>query len=175
MTDGKRKVRFNWVDLAILLVIALIILVTVWAFHQAGRSETAPSTEKVTIRYVVKVSELREELADSVVAGDIAYDGSGMHVMGRVTGRQTDDATWFSQTVTREVTGADGKTYREMVSSPIPGKVDLYVTFESEGYLGTDGRYYIDGVLVGTGVQLHLMTQHFWCEGYVVSVSAAGE
>lgn len=166
----KKRMHLNWIDALFVLFLLMAVCVAVLVFG-SGREETSSDGQAVKLRYVVKVGELREELDDRITVGDTAYDSSGLYRMGTVIGSQSEHSTYFSSSVTETVVGSGGEFYEAPVSSVIPGKVDLYVTLEAEALLMEDGRYYVDGRFVCVGTFLSLMTQHFFGEGYCVSIT----
>jgi len=166
----KKRMHLNWVDAVFVLFLLAAVCAAVLVFG-SGSEEEVTDGQAVKLRYVVKIAELREELDDRITNGDVAYDSSGLYRMGTVIGSQSERSTYFSSAVTETVVGSDGESYEAPVSSSIPGKVDLYVTLEAEALLMEDGRYYVDGRPVCVGTFFSLMTQHFFGEGYCVSIT----
>ena len=172
-----QRAKFNWFDVLFLLIAAAAVLLALWAVDWIGKAQAAPPTETpVTLRCVVKVEGLREGLEDGLVRGDTGYlaTADGMvHPFGTVVGIQIENSSYVSADVTKTMTDENGESYRSLVRSDLPGRIDLAVTFEVSAVLAEDGRYYADGCLVAVGTYMQLMTPHLFCEGYCISVAEA--
>lgn len=166
----KKRMHLNWVDAVFVLFLLAAVCATVLVFGSGSKQEKVDG-QAVKLRYVVKVAELREELDDRITNGDAVYDASGLYHIGTVIGSQSEPSAYFSSSVTETVLGSAGESYEAPVSSVIPGKVDLFVTVETDALLMEDGRYYVDGRVVCVGTFFSLMTQHFFGEGYCVSIT----
>lgn len=166
----KKRIHLNWVDAVFVLFLLAAVCAAVIVFG-SGSEKELPEGQAVKLRYVVKVAGLREELDDRITIGDTAYDASGVYTVGRVIGSQSEPSTYFSTTKTETVIGQGGESYEAPVNSIVPGKVDLFITLEAEALLMEDGRYYVDGRPVCVGTFFSLMTQHFFGEGYCVSIT----
>ena len=170
--NGTKK-GLNWFDGVVCVLLAVAVAGVCWLLLWRG-GEQPSGREQVTLRYVVRVGSLREELADAVVIGDGARDGSsGRRNMGTVVAYQTEETIYYSKNVTLPNTDENGNIYFTPVASVLPGKVDLYVTLEAAAELGEDGRYYVDGEALSVGTNVELMTRHFWGVGFYVSVTEA--
>lgn len=103
--NEKAAVRVTVADVIVLLFVAVLILLAVkYVFSTDANDET------YDISYVIKISEVRDELADKLKAGDTLYLSSNGLAVGTVTACESTSA----------VLDKTGQT--------VPGHSDLYVT-----------------------------------------------
>lgn len=148
----KRKIRFNIVD----VIIILILIALAFALYSAvsGR-KTAQAENHVTLRCVFRTDAVPAGLEANFRVGDALFLDGGKVRLGTV----------FSAEVRPAVhTGVDRET-GEAVFSDIDGKYTVYVTVETDAE--KDGSsYFTDGYEIYVGKTLDAVTPMiaFGCE-----------
>ncbi len=92
------------------LLIAALVLIAVFAVRYVFSTDTDDETYSVS--YVVKISEVRDELADKLATGDVLYFTENGESVGTVVASEATVAV------------------REKTGQLVPGRSDIYVTVE---------------------------------------------
>ena len=140
MEKTKKKLRFNIVDLIIIILVIAAVTAGVCIFLGSKLGFGKDGNEKKKISYVLQLSELRDIYVDNIQNGDDAYDADTDKYLGKVVSVSSEATTRI---------GTD-KSTGNMVVSEIEGRVDLFVTLENEAEY-YDGQYFIDGIPVVVG------------------------
>lgn len=143
--DGaaKRRIGITLVDV---LVFALILFVCILAYRFIF---TETDGETYGVSYVIKVSEVRDELSDRITVGDEVYSSDGVY-MGRVRACE----------VTASLSPLSGQS--------IPGLYDLYVTIEAES--SAPDEVLVGGNSVKVEGEYSLRTTGFSFSGVCISI-----
>ncbi|MBQ3792407.1 MAG: DUF4330 family protein [Clostridia bacterium] len=169
----QRNYHLNWFDFLAFFLIVLVISAAVFAvLWTQNKKEQGTPGEKVSLRYVVEIKDIREEIADRVTKGDPVYlrDASGMvYAFGTVSGVQIETCYYTSPTVMEQVTSESGD-YSLPVRSEKVGRVNVLISVECEALLGSDARYTIGGRLIVAGQEMELLSEHFTGKGYIISL-----
>lgn len=160
MEKVKRKVKtgINIIDILIVLIILAAAAVLLYVFVLSGRGE-AVTPQTHTIRYVVELKGIRDEFADNVTIGENAVDSVAMYKIGTVVAYEEKEATY------KGVNALKG----ESVISPVPGKMNMYVTIEAQAYLDKY-IYSIDGYRIAVGSSVGLKLPNFIGIGYCIKL-----
>lgn len=143
--DGTAKKRIG-ITLVDVLILVLIVFLCVVAYRFVF---TETEDEAYTVSYVIKVTEVRDELSDRITVGDEVYTDGGVY-MGRVRAYE----------VTGAVSALNGQT--------IPGLYDLYVTVEAES--SDPDEVLINGISVKVEGEYSLRTAEFSFGGVCISI-----
>lgn len=115
MNNGKKKnsaesrrIKVTAVDV---LIIAAAVLVCLLAVRYVFSTEA--DDEVYEVSYVIKISEVRDEFADKLSAGDVIYIASNGIEVGTVKACEITSAV------------------REKTGQTVPGRSDIYVTVEA--------------------------------------------
>ena len=128
--NKNRKLRFNAIDVLILLLIAAVIYVVLNVFVLNSDGSQNSSVNYKTIQYVVEVGNLDERFAQSVKAGQSVQDAIEKKVIGTVVGVQSEPykKNNFSYDENKEVV------------SDVEGKITMKITIEAEA-VDTESAY----------------------------------
>ena len=88
--NKNRKLRFNAIDVLILLLIAAVIYVVLNVFVLNSDGSQNSSVNYKTIQEGVEVGNLDERFAQSVMAGQSVQDAIEKKVIGTVVGVQSE-------------------------------------------------------------------------------------
>ncbi len=152
----KTKLRFNVVDVFIIIIAILLVL----AFVYYANGSISSKNDLQTIRYTVSIEGFSEEFKDLIKVGDNV--------------RNVDRACEAGTVV--EVTPAEHNlSYNEnieegtFVATEIPDKYRCSVTIESP-YTNTGSGYYIDQVEIRTGKKISLKTPGMAFNGIIMNI-----
>lgn len=157
---NKRKIRFNAVDVLIILVLAAAIFLLLYVFVFSGnKTETVDSATR-NIRYVVEINNLDSNMSEAVKAGQAVQDAVERKNIGTVSGVQ--------YLPYRKIT-FDYENGKETVSEA-ENKVTLRITIDAEA-LETDRAFTVDGREIRVGEQYSLMLPDMYCVGYCIELT----
>lgn len=156
----KRKIRFNFVDLLILLIIgaavALLALVFVGGFGKSSASET----QTATIEYVVEIKNLDSSLQDTLAVGQLVEDAVERKQLGELKAISKSDAMQINYNYT---TG-------EEEYSVVEGKINLTLTIRAQAE-ESDISFSVDGYEIRVGTHISMTLPGFQCNGYCIGVT----
>ena len=152
----KKKIRFNVIDIAI--VIVAILLVTAFAYYAGGNLSSGGKVE--TIRYTVAVEGFTEEFVDLVKVGDNVRNIDRACEAGTVVA--VSEAT-------PHISYNENQDEGSFVAVEVPGKYRFEVVVESP-YTNTGSGYYIDQVEIRTGKKISLKTPGFAFNGVIMGI-----
>ncbi len=145
--------------LAVVLVLAMGAMVYVRFFSQRGDNVGYLSPETAKVEYVVKVTAARDLHKDTFRSGDVLYGGDEGPALGVVTDVRTEQAHALVSTPEGEV-----------LSMPMEGYSDIYITVEAQCTTGANGYYLGGAIELNRNMSLQLTTRYDTMSGTVVSV-----
>ena len=128
--EEKKKGKFNILDLAVIVVIAVLIVGAVYKFR--GLDKTSKNVQTKTVTYEMTVESLRNYAFDNLQVGDVLYDYTSGNAIGTITNVEWKDATDPFYTL-------DGKT----VEAPVENRYDAVLTVEAQAG-ENNGVYSVD-------------------------------
>ena len=128
----KKKIRFNGIDLLIVLVIAASIAGVLIRAYGVNRLERAAHTDTVNISF--KVTGISDTSGDIFAKNDIYYIADTERIFGRLSDFKTSPTMALIE-----------KTDGTAVSARVPGQIDVSGTFSAEGEM-TDAGFLLGGV-----------------------------
>mgnify|MGYP000012325402 CR=1 FL=1 len=158
--NKNRKLRFNAIDVLILLLIAAVIYVVLNVFVLNSDGSQNSSVNYKTIQYVVEVGNLDERFAQSVKAGQSVQDAIEKKVIGTVVGVQSEPykKNNFSYDENKEVV------------SDVEGKITMKITIEAEA-VDTESAYLVNNCQILVGKQFSLILPEMYAVGYCIDLS----
>lgn len=158
--NKNRKLRFNAIDVLILLLIAAVIYVVLNVFVLNSDGSQNSSVNYKTIQYVVEVGNLDERFAQSVKAGQSVQDAIEKKVIGTVVGVQSEPykKNNFSYDENKEVV------------SDVEGKITMKITIEAEA-VDTESTYLVNNCQILVGKQFSLILPEMYAVGYCIDLS----
>ncbi len=158
--NKNRKLRFNAVDVIILLLICAVVFVLMNIFVKNNDSTGTNTVNYKTIRYVVELSNIDERFAQSVKAGQVVQDAIEKKTIGTVVGVQSEPYKKinFSYEENKEVV------------SEVEDKITMKITIEAEA-VDTEYAYTVNGCSILVGKQFSLMLPEMYGAGYCIDLS----
>ena len=157
---NNRKLRFNVIDVLIILIIAAVIyvLLNVFVFNDSQNDNTAVNYK--TIQYVVEVNNIDKRFSEVVKAGQVVQDAIEKKVIGKVTGVQS---------IQYKKSTFDFEELKEVVAS-VEDRITLKITIEAE-VMDTERAYIINGCEIRVGQSYSLILPDLYAVGYCVDLN----
>ena len=161
MTD--RKIRFNLVDVLILLILAAAAALVAFVFMGKGGNESAATTQPATIEYVIEIKNLDSSLQDTMAVGQLVEDSVERKIIGELKAISKSDAkaTYFNYTTGEEE------------YSVVDGKVTLTLTVRAQA-AESDESFTVNGYEIRVGKQISVILPGFQGSGYCIGLTKLG-
>ena len=157
----ERKIRFNFIDVLIILLIAVIIFALLYIFVLGDKKiEVNNETQYTTIRYVVQVTSVDERFDGMISVGDLVQESVSRKQIGKVVGVQSQPY----QKVTFDY--ENGKE----TSSTVEGMISLNITVEAEA-VETDPAFSVNGCDIRVGQQYSLALPEMYVSGFCIELN----
>ena len=156
-TPKKRKFKFNFIDIILLVVILAAVVLLAYIF-MSGRIEGFGSNS-MTIEYEVSITRIREEFRGNVNVGDKVVDSVKLMEIGEITNVQYVD----SVNIITELNSTK-------IRYPIyPEHLDMTMTIRAEAVI-SDGFYMINGYHIAVGELVSIRVPNFTEAGYCTTI-----
>lgn len=158
----ERKLRFNFIDVIIILLIAAVIFVLAYVFVLSDRkNDVTVDTQYTTIRYVVQITNVDEKFDGLVKVGDNVEEAIARKNIGKVVGVQSEPY----QKVT-----FDYENGRETVAT-VDGFLTVNITIEATA-TESDSAFSVGGCDIRVGQLYSLAMPDLYCGGYCIELTA---
>ena len=159
----KRKMKFNIMDVLILLAVAAVAAVLLYVFVLSENTPVdslggAPTTK---ITYVVELTGIDDALSDNISIGETLIDAAKKMNIGTIVAVETQPYVYLGKNLT------DGT----MELTTVDNKSTIYVTVEADATL-TGIAYSISGYDIYVGEKVYLSLPDFTGTGYCISLKA---
>ena len=159
----KRKMKFNIMDVLILLAVAAVAAVLLYVFVLSENTPVdslggAPTTK---ITYVVELTGIDDALSDNISVGETLIDAAKKMNIGTIVAVETQPYVYLGKNLT------DGT----MELTTVDNKSTIYVTVEADATL-TGISYSISGYDIYVGEKVYLSLPDFTGTGYCISLKA---
>ena len=159
----KRKMKFNIMDVLILLAVTAVAAVLLYVFVLSENTPVdslggAPTTK---ITYVVELTGIDDALSDNISVGETLIDAAKKMNIGTIVAVETQPYVYLGKNLT------DGT----MELTTVDNKSTVYVTVEADATL-TGISYSISGYDIYVGEKVYLSLPDFTGTGYCISLKA---
>lgn len=158
----KNKIRFNLIDLLIILVIAAAVFLLLYVFVLSGNKNQVEEVNYTNIRYVFEIQKVDSRFEDLVEVGQPVQDAVERRSIGTVVGVQ---AVPYQKLV------FDSSTGTEAVAD-VENMITLKITVEATA-VETDRAFSVDGCIIKVGQQYSLALPGMYCVGYCTHIGNA--
>lgn len=158
----KRKSTFNIIDaLIVLLVVAVGLGVYFLFFRQSSDvvEEDQPAPQNARIRYVLQVSEIKNEYTDNIQIGEKVIEYGTRTSVGEVTAVGNEEYVYV---------GHD-KTTGQQKLTPLKDYSNLYITVEGNATMKSE-LYYINENAMYVGRKIDMFLPDLFCTGTCISL-----
>lgn len=159
----KRKMKFNIMDVLILLAVAAVAAVLVYVFVLSENTpvDSLGGTPTTKITYVVELTGIDDALSDNISVGETLIDAAKKMNIGTIVAVETQPYVYLGKNLT------DGT----MELTTVDNKSTIYVTVEADATL-TGIAYSISGYDIYVGEKVYLSLPDFTGTGYCISLKA---
>ena len=157
---NNRKLRFNAIDVIILLLIIAVVYVILNIFVFSDSKNDTSAVNYKTIQYVVEINNIDERFADSVKSGQTVQDAIEKKNIGTVVGVQS---TQYKKN------SFNYEELREVVSN-VENKISMKITIEAEA-VDTEYAYTVNGCEIRVGQQYSLILPDMYGVGYCIDLN----
>ena len=151
----KKKIRFNLIDLIILVVIAAAVFLLLQIFVFSGNKNKADEVNYTNISYVFEIQKVDSRFEDLVEVGQPVQDAVERRSIGHVTGVQ---AVPYQELTFNAEEGIE-------TVSDVENMITLKITVEATAIEG-DRDFTVDGCVIKVGRQYSLALPNMYCVGY---------
>ena len=135
---NKKPVRFNALDVILIILVLIIITMSVLIFVPKIRGSLTRG-ESTKILYTIEISGVAENVAANIRVGDTVVDISTGYIIGKVAGNpEADDYKEFAY-----IEGSKPEEGR-VVMAVVPEKKNILITIEADAYFEKDKGYTVN-------------------------------
>ena len=157
--ENKKKVRFNGMDLFIIIAVILVVAAGIYLMHGRGSGKASASEKNVNVTYTVELTGKEENLTKLIKEGDPVMVGEKDKANMKLTAVEVSQA---------KTDGYDIETGR-VLRSPIPDEYDIKVTMTAVG-TESDTAIKVDGVALRVGQNAVLSSKGWAGSGYAIGL-----
>ena len=158
----ERKIRFNFVDVLILLLIAAVIFAVLYIFVLSkDKTDVTIQSETATIRYVVQAVSVDDRFDGMAKVGDPVEEAVIRRNIGTVVGVQSEPF---------EKVTFDYENSRETVAQ-VDGRITMNITVEATATV-SDTAFVVNGCEIRVGQQYSLAMPDLYVAGYCIEMTA---
>ena len=158
----KRKIKFNGMDLFIIITLVVIIFAGVYLLMGRGGTGKMGCSKDVEVIGTLEILGREKEFADIIKEGDIVAIGEKEKVMAEIQNVEI---------LPSKTMGYDILNGRAILSE-VPEKYDIIVTYVAEGS-ETESAIEIDKTPIRIGQYLVLSSKNWAGEGYVIGLETS--
>lgn len=155
--SGEKK-RFSLIDAIILVVVAALITVIVFAY--VGGLDISFSTKKTSITYTIELQGIDPALAANIAVGAAVIDENGYSLGNIAAGVEVD--SYFEVSY--------DPVSKEVVSSEHPTLSNVLLTITAEARIDEVKGYLVDGQRIAVGAEYFIDLPGFEGKGECVSI-----
>ena len=160
----ERKLRFNFIDVIIILLIAAIVFALLYIFVFSEKKDVVEDTKETTITYVIQGTKIDERFDGIVKAGDYVENSVNHKALGTVVGVQSEPY---------QVISFNSEEDKEVVAQ-VEGKISVNLTIESKAE-ESDKAFSIDGCDIRVGQKYSLALPGMNLSGYCIAISSESD
>lgn len=161
----KKKGRFNFMDLFLVLLAAGIIFLVVFVIDPFSINLFGEEDHSVTLEYTVRIENVEGALVDKIKIRDEVIDASVKTSLGYVNAVENDTPYTEPYYDSQE----DAVSMKEY-----PDRYDLVITVTADAIFTEGVGYTVNGRRVAVGTQFYLMFPEFLGTGYCIGMREIG-
>ena len=161
------KQKFNIIDFIVLVLIAAVVVGSIYAVVSWSNIKSLWTTKTVNIEYIVEFRGVDATFRDNINDGDVVIDAVSKNQLGIVNSVASIDnyKVLDYKTVTEE---NNNVTYTgELVSYPDKYNITVYITTSAEYEEGVG--YTVNGRRIAVGEKIEMRFPEFSGEGYCIT------
>lgn len=164
MNQDKQKIRFNFVDALIILIILAVVGAAVYLIV-SGSSEGI-GTGKAVVSFTVRISSVDEASLPLIRENGVVKNSSSGKPIGTIRAVRTEKTRYYGTTAIPAESG--GYT---VATTEYTDKYDVYVTISAGAEKGKNDVYRTDDIRLLIGSPLNFKVPYFAQVSYIVDVT----
>ena len=168
----KKKVRFNFIDLILIILAIALIAALVYIFSPVSWIKNMLLNHERTIQYTVEFQNVDEAFLDFIKENDVVGDSVTKGTIGTVTA--VDYSGKYSEYKLVEVQQEiDGQVVTEYVGKMVeyPDKYNIIVTITVVADYTENEGYFVDSTRIAVGEKLSLKFPNYIGSGYCIGLN----
>lgn len=152
---NKRKLRFNFIDVLIILVILAVAAVLLYVFVLSDNNDQIEELNYSNIQYVIEIQNVDKQFEGAVQVGQLVKEAVKQKYIGTVSG--VEAVPYQMKTFDYEL-GIETVSYVE-------DKITLKITIDAQA-VETDRAFTVDGYEIRVGKSYSLALPNMYCSGF---------
>ena len=169
-SSSANKKRFNFVDVALILLIIGFIVTLVYFFSPVSKVKKMGKTQEKSIEYTVEIIGVDKTFVENIKEGDTVIDSVSKTSIGTV---KSVDPIKYTEYKAIEDTGADAtenKQQKPLTEVDFDNKYNLQITVSvNANYLEGEG-FSVNSTRIAVGEKLFVKFPNFTGEGYCIGI-----
>ena len=161
----KQKVRFNLMDLLLVLIAVSIILAVIFVLDPFSLNIMGKAGREVTLEYTLRIENVEGLLIDKIHTRDEVVDSAIKTSLGYVNAVENDTPYTEAYYNSKD---------DEVSMIEYPDRYDLVVTVTAEAIFTEGVGYTVNGRRVAVGAEFYLMFPDYVGFGYCISMRELG-
>lgn len=171
----KKKGRFNFIDLTLILILLLIVGVLIYSFSPVSLIKKWFNSDTVNIQYEVELIGVDENVVDLIKSDTLVNDATTKSSLGTVTMVNKTDYVELKPVTSIRYEG-EGEDQKEIIENSIvpveyPNKYNLNVIVTVKADYSEGKGYSVGSTRIAVGEKLSLKFPDYKCEGYCVGIT----
>ena len=157
----ERKIRFNFIDVLIILLVAAVAFALVYIFVLSDKkADVSADGASASVRYVIQATDVEDRFDNLVSVGDEVFDAVTRKSIGTVVGVQTTPTQKIAFNYDEE---------KEIVVE-VPDRITYAITIETDAD-ESDRGFSVNGIVLKVGHKYTISLPDFYCSGYCIQLS----
>ncbi len=163
MIQEKKKVRFNFIDAIIIIVILAVIGAAVLLI--TGDMKQSRSTSDGKIEFEVRITQVDEKNLSLIKVGDTVKDSSTGKVIGTIVNVETKKSVYYGNTAISE------NGVLTLPQTEYADQYDVYILISAEANKDSRGIYSIGSTRIVIGSPVYFKVPSFAAVSYITEFS----
>lgn len=164
------KKRFNFVDVALILLIIGFIVTLVYFFSPVSKIKKLGKNQEKNIEYTIEIIGVDKTFVENIKEGDTVIDSVSKTSIGNVKSVDTIKYTEYKATEDNNTDASENKQQRPLTTVDFDDKYNLQITVSvNADYIEGEG-FSVDSTRIAVGEKLFVKFPNFTGEGYCIGI-----
>ena len=169
-SSAANKKRFNFVDVALILLIIGFILTLVYLFSPISRVKKYGKIQEKNIEYTIEIIGVDKTFIENIKEGDTAIDSVSKTNIGTVKSIDTIKYTEYKAVADDENDTSENKQQRPLTTVDFNDTYNLHITINvNANYIDGEG-FSVDSTRIAVGEKFFVKFPNFTGEGYCIGI-----
>ena len=169
-SSAANKKRFNFVDVALILLIIGFILTLVYLFSPISMVKKYGKIQEKNIEYTIEIIGVDKTFVENIKEGDTVIDSVSKANIGTVKSIDTIKYTEYKAVVDDETDTSENKQQRPLTTVDFNDTYNLHITVNvNANYIDGEG-FSVDSTRIAVGEKFFVKFPNFTGEGYCIGI-----